>query len=266
MTPDGPGAVLAPLADRHAHWMSLDAGGVLADRDEAAADVRAMQLVLRMERSDPPSWSAALGGACTAATALCLDDRSAAGGDWHEAVADYVRAHIRKITRRARATQWTVLDELPGVTVDRGGVQVRALVPGPVVDLDRRIARLQVGGTDLAVDQPAVVLSDPTPGTLLLRIPEHVTMSAGKLMAQTGHAGMITAALLATGDPRRLAEWHSSGLPVEVALLTEDAWRYESALATGAQAWDRGRVAVRDAGFTEIEPGTVTVIADASGL
>ena len=103
MTGGGPGAVLAPLAERHARWMTLADAEVLADRAEAAGDIRAMQLVLRMERERPPSWSAAVEASCAAATALCLDDRAAPGGEWHDAVAGYVQAHIRKVTRRARA-------------------------------------------------------------------------------------------------------------------------------------------------------------------
>ena len=262
----GLGAVLAPLAARHAHWMSLRDDQVLDDRDEAAEDVRAMQLVLRLERDAPPSWSAALAASCRAATEICLDERAAPGGEWHEAVAGYVDAHIRKVTRRARAGQWTAVQDLPGLTVTQDDAEVRALLPGPVTDLDKRVAKLQVGGTDLAVDRNAADRPEPLAGALLLEVPEHVPMTAGKLMAQTGHAGMITAALLAGSDEPRLRRWSDAGLPVVVARLTADAWRRELAVASGAEAWREGGVAVRDAGFTEIDPGTVTVIADATGL
>jgi hypothetical protein len=61
--------LLAPLRERYAHWLQLDPQQVLADREEAAADVRAMQLVLRMERADPPSWHRALAAAATGAAA-----------------------------------------------------------------------------------------------------------------------------------------------------------------------------------------------------
>lgn len=259
-------SLLAPLAQRHAHWMDLDADQVLADRDEAAEDIRAMPLILRMERTDPPTWSSALAAACIGATALCLDDRAAPGGPWHDAVAQYLQAHIRKVTRRARASQWDAVDELPGVTVERHGTQVRALLPGPVTDLDKRVAKLQVGGTDLPVNLTASARPEAPAGTLLLQVPAHIPMTAGKLMAQTGHAGMITAAMLATSAADRLTRWWEADLPVMVARLTEPAWRAELALAAGPRAWESGRVAVRDAGFTEIDPGTVTVIADASAL
>ncbi len=263
------GDVLAPLAARHAHWLNLTAAEVAADRQEAAVDVRAMQLVLRMERDRPPLWSEALAAASIAATAVCLDQRSAEGGDWHGAVGEYVAAHIRKVTRRARAGQWEAIAELPGITVRLGAAEVRALVPGPVDNLDKRIAKLQVGGTDVPVDLAAAGsdadTGDPAaaPGSLILNVPEHVGMTTGKLMAQTGHAGMITAALLAARDRTALDRWWAAGLPTVVRRRTEPDWESLLVAVRLDAEWARRLVAVRDAGFTEIAPGTVTVIGDA---
>lgn len=260
------GAVLGPLAGRHAHWMSLNADEIRGDRDEAQADVRAMQLILRMERSAPPVWSEALTAACVAATAVCLDDRAADGGEWHRAVAEYVGAHIRKVTRRARGSHWDAVQDMPGVTVTVGGTVVRALVPGPVTDLDKRVSKLQVGGTDVAVDLEPGGSLPAVAGALQLSVPEHVPMTAGKLMAQTGHAGMITAALLAGSAPSALVGWRDAGMPVVVRRMAEGAWNELLAAAESRDAWAGRLVAVRDAGFTEIDPGTVSVIADATAM
>lgn len=257
--------ILAPLAARYGRWLGLDVEQVRADRDEAAEDIRAMQLVLRMERDSPPRWSDALAAACTAATAVCLDPRAAPGGEWRAAVAEYVAAHIRKVSRRARAGQWEALGDLPGLTVRHGTAEVRALLPGPVTDLDKRVSRLQVGGTDLPVDLAPGSGAAAVDGTLVLSVPDHPPMSAGKLMAQTGHAGMITAALLEVSAPGRLSGWLATGLPCVVHRLTPAAWREltDRAVSAGPSA---ALVAVRDAGFTEIAPGTITVIADRTGL
>ena len=73
------GTALAPLRARYLHWLELDDASVLADRDEAAEDIRAMQLVLRLERGDPPSWHGAVAAAATAAASICLDPRSEPG-------------------------------------------------------------------------------------------------------------------------------------------------------------------------------------------
>ena len=163
-----------------------------------------MQLVLRMERADPPSWHRALAAAATGAAALCADPRSEPGGEWYDAIADYCRGHIRKVTRRARGAHWVAAQELPGITIDIDGTQVRALVPGLVSELDPRISRLQVGGTDVphrtSRRSPA-----PTDGGGAARLARrrHPSMTLGKAMAQAGHAGMIAVALLAEAISRR---------------------------------------------------------------
>jgi len=85
MSEDG---VLGPLADRYAHWLGLDATQVVRDREEAAQDIRAMQLVLRMERADPPSWHRALAAAATGAAA-CRREHAAALSQTQRTLASY---------------------------------------------------------------------------------------------------------------------------------------------------------------------------------
>ncbi|MBM9467202.1 peptidyl-tRNA hydrolase [Nakamurella leprariae] len=278
------GVALAPLRDRYAHWMGMRPEEVLADRDEAVEAVRAMQLVLRMERVAPPDWSAALVAAASGAARVCLDPRAEPGGPWFEAVSDYCSGSIRKVTRRARAGHWDATGELPGVTLaedlpvaagsaggigDRVRAEVRVLVPGPVEQLDPGVSRLQVGGTDVPEGPvPDATGIDPA-HCLQVWLPVEPRMTLGKLMAQVGHAGMIAAALLAAdaqdgGDPDALRRWRDAGCPV---LLHGRTPHWDALLAgTGdaAAAWRDGRrLAVRDAGFTEIDPGTITVLARA---
>ena len=253
------GEVLAPLRARYAYWLDLDDQQVLADRDEAAQDIRALQLVLRMERDRPPSWHAALAMAASASAGICLDPRSEPGGDWYDAVRDYCAGHIRKVTRRARGAQWEATADLPGLTLASGETEVRALVPGRVEVLDKRVSKLQVGGTDVEPDAPP----DSMPsGALQIWLPPAPLMTLGKAMAQTGHAGMIAAALLLE-QPDRLQRWIDDGLPAAVRRADADRWAVlQAAVADSGTAWrDRGLLAVRDAGFTEVAPGTVTAIA-----
>lgn len=257
------GTALAPLRDRYLHWLQLDAEQVLADRDEAAQDIRAMQLILRMERADPPSWHRALAGAATAAAAICLDERSEPAGEWHDAIRDYCIGHIRKVTRRARGAHWLAAQELPGITVDIDGTQLRALVPGRVTELDPRISRLQVGGTDVQVDDPPN--APAAPDALTVWLSAGTSMTLGKAMAQAGHAGMIAAALLAGTDQQALIDWRATGFPAQGRRATRDEWAALTAsLADESNAWQSQRLlAVRDAGFTEVAAGTVTVIGRA---
>jgi peptidyl-tRNA hydrolase len=199
--------------------------------------VRAMPLVLRMEKP-PPLRTPVLEAAAAAALAVCLDPRAGPGGEWHEAVSTWVAGRIRKIARRARGAHWAAVQELPGVTRTVGEAQVRALLPGPVDDVPRVVARLQIGGTDLAPDSPG-----PAPDGPVIWVDAALEMTVGKAAAQVGHASMLYAA--------------AHGLTAVPAFAVRDA---------GPAQWarlcaDPAGVAVRDAGFTEVAPGTITCIA-----
>lgn len=260
------GDPLAILRARYEHWLGLDREAVLADRDEAAEDIRALQLIVRMERDHPPGWHRALGLAASAVTLVCLDPRAAPGGPWHNAVAAYCTGHIRKVTRRARGTHWTAVQDLPGHTLGDDETQVRALLPGRAADLDKRVAKLQVGGTDAPYDEEP---PPPDQHSLRMWLPPTPVMTLGKSMAQAGHAGMLGAALLA-GDPagrNDLDRWHAAGCPASGTRADAETWAaLNERLAEPERAWHEHRLlAVRDAGFTEIEPGTITVVARAPG-
>ncbi|HSU08395.1 MAG TPA: peptidyl-tRNA hydrolase, partial [Pseudonocardia sp.] len=84
--------------------------------------VRAMPIVLRLERT-PARRTPVLEAAARAALAVCLDPRAEPDGEWHEAVATWVDARIRKIARRARGAHWEAVQDLPGVTVTVGDAQ-----------------------------------------------------------------------------------------------------------------------------------------------
>ena len=256
------GAALAPLRERYTHWLGLDDDQVPADREEAGEDIRAMQLILRMERDRPAVLA-------SARWPWPGERDRAVPGRARRAGRGVVRrghrllpGHIRKVTRRARAGHWAAVDELPGITLPSDGTEVRALLPGPVADLDKRVARLQVGGTDAPVDEPLPV--ERRRRLLPVCIPPEPAMTLGKPMAQAGHAGMIAAALLAGDDPAR-SGLVAAGLPVR---STGGRRRNGQAAGRGRrsrEAWADRLVAVRDAGFTEIDPGTITVIARAPG-
>jgi peptidyl-tRNA hydrolase len=122
---------------------------------------------------------------------------------------------------------------------------------------------LQVGGTDAPVDAaPGDEFDD---SALLVWLPAEPPMTLGKAMAQAGHAGMIAAALMAPEDTGSLQRWTAAGCPVDARRAEPQQWqRLTTAVGRPEDAWGQDRLlAVRDAGFTEIAPGTLTVIARA---
>jgi peptidyl-tRNA hydrolase len=261
-----PAALLAPLAARYARWLGLPAQATADTGDEDPAAVRAMPLILRLERDEPPKRSALLAAAGSAAVALCLDERARPGGPWYPDVQPWLAGRIRKVARRARGAQWRTVTELPGITIERDGAQVRALLPWPVADTPKTVTRLQVGGTEVPPDVPG----PPPDGFPVLWLAPGLTMTAGKAAAQVGHGTMLLAALLAAqGRTAELDRWAVGGYHCAVRSASAPQWARLAAGEEPGRGWrERGVLAVRDAGFTEVAPGTVTVAAQwpATGL
>lgn len=249
------GTVLRPLAARYAYWLGLPADETSDTSDEVPEQVWAMPVILRMERVEPPHRTPLLEAAATAALAVCLDERAAPDGEWHGQLGAWIDGRIRKVARRARGAQWRAVQDLPGITVDVDGAEARALVPSRLVDTPREIARLQISGSELPPDEPG-----PAPAGLpLLLLNPEVSMTVGKAAAQVGHATMILGSLL---RPAELVDWAARGYRCAVRTPGVAEWKGLHPGADPADAWRRHRlVAVRDAGFTEVAPGTVTVLA-----
>lgn len=253
----------APRPDTFAQRYQRLVGYVGGHSDpDDPGQVLAMQMVLHIPKSQPVDRIDLLTAAASAVALLCLDERSGSGGPWATAMDDWCQARIRKIARRARGAHWEAAQDVPGVTATYGSGQARAIVPGPVGQTDRRIARLQIGGTEVGdredaegspeVDAEAAVVR-PT-----LWVNPTLEMSVGKLAAQVGHASMLAVKLMDVGQA---AQWFSDGCPVRVAMSSTSRW--EQLLSADANGT---AVAVRDAGFTEIAPGSVTVIAETAAV
>lgn len=205
---------------------------------------RVLPLVVRIEKAMPPTRTDALEAAAVAVLTLLADERCASG-EWAGAVRAWEGHRIRKVVRRARGAPWRAAAALPGITVARGTAEVRVYPPIPLDGWPRELAKLQVSGTEL--DDPAP--PPPAIGTPVLWLNPHLEMSAGKAMAQAGHGAQLTWWSL---DETARKEWAGAGFPLAVRTADPAAW---PALTSGDHP------VVRDAGFTEVAPGSCTVAA-----
>lgn len=209
-----------------------------------------MQLVVRAEKNARPAESAACAAAAVAVVTLLDDERAQPGGPWAAAIQRWLEGRIRKVTRRARAHAWEVAQRVDGVTVEVDGAEVRAYVPGPRDSVPLEVARLQIRGLDLEDPERFTVapLEGATVGVVIALAPLD-PFTSGKKAAAAGHAAQLAAAAM---DGERRRRWREAGYPVTIVHPPLGDW---TELVRSAP------VAIADAGFTEVEPGTVTATA-----
>ncbi len=208
----------------------------------------ALQMAARVEKLDPPLVDDILAAAARSVIELLDDERSRPEGEWHDAVAAWNGARIRKIMRRGRASPWQRAQDVPGVTVTVGTAEVRAFVPSPLDDAPRDLAKLQIQSTPL--DEPELVSERPTieVGELVIAVTPDLEMSWGKLAAQCAHAGQRA---WERATPEARDRWRAAGSPVRLVHPDGGLW---DELRSGPVE------EIRDGGFTEIPAGSLTAI------
>jgi len=123
--------------------------------------------------------------------------------------------------------------------------------PVPVDDWPADLARLQVSGTDF--DDPETP-AEPDPATPVLWLNPDLPMTAGKAMAQAGHGVQLAWWGL---EPTARSHWKDLDFDLAVRVATTGQWK--ELLASGLPV-------VTDGGFTEVAPGSATVVADHPAL
>jgi peptidyl-tRNA hydrolase len=200
-----------------------------------------LPLVVRIERDEPPRRTDALEAAARAVLLMLTSDRA----DWREVIRAWDSQRIRKVVRRARGAEWRRALVLDGLDVVHGTAQMRVYPPIPIDGWPPELSRLQVGGTELADPEPP---DAPTPGVPLVLVSPHLEMTAGKTMAQAGHAAQLG---WRESAPIDREEWRRAGFPLAVRDATPAQWA--AAIAAGAPV-------VHDGGFTEVDPGSQTAL------
>jgi peptidyl-tRNA hydrolase len=123
--------------------------------------------------------------------------------------------------------------------------------PVPNDEWPAELSRLQVSGTELDDPEPPGPVDERTP---VLWLNPELPMTAGKAMAQVGHAAQLGWLGL---EPAVRSEWEE--LDFDLAVRTAAAQRWAELVASGLPV-------VRDGGFTEVAPGSCTVVADLPAL
>jgi len=157
-----------------------------------------------------------------------------------EAVDAWLEQRIRKLVKRARNNQWDALESIPHIEVEFNSAIVRVFPPMRVSEVPQEIRRLQLTGLNTEPNATSL----PEPGSLLITLNSALTMTIGKAAAQTGHAAQL---FLMKGDERKVEEWIEAGYPLS--------------FATGPVN-PAAEIQVHDAGFTEVEPNSLTTTAD----
>jgi peptidyl-tRNA hydrolase len=215
-------------------------------RDEAPQ--YALPLVIHVEKATPPHRTDALEAAARAVLTFLTDPRvTDDDGEWAPAVHAWTDGRIRKVVRRARGAAWQRALALPGITLIQRTAQVRVYPPVPVDDWPPDLAKLQVAGTDLEDPEPPI---NPPNDPPCLFLNPHLPMTTGKAMAQVGHAAQL--GWWAAGTRTR-SEWKESDFDLIVRTASPAKW---------AELLASGLPVVRDGGFTEVAPGSCTVVAD----
>jgi len=207
------------------------------DRDESV--VRALTLVLHLEKDVAVSHEEALMAAALAVRDYFLDPRVRVGGEWNEATSLWIDGRIRKLAKRARGTEWNAILELPGINGSFGKAEVRAFPPMVVDEIPKAIKKLQVQGLDLASSSHEPVANPE----IIVAVNPDLTMTTGKLMAQVGHAVQVA---IMGAPSEKINSWLIT--PPSIAFVDFNS----------RDAWD---VEIHDAGFTEIEANSLTVKA-----
>ncbi|HEV7194154.1 MAG TPA: peptidyl-tRNA hydrolase [Jatrophihabitantaceae bacterium] len=198
-----------------------------------------LPLVIRIERDRPPTRTDALEAAARGVLLMLTTEEAA----WAADVALWDGQRMRKVVRRARGTQWQRAAQLPGLTVRHGSAELRVYPPIPTDDWPDALARLQVGGTEL--DDPDAPPAPAAQVPLVLLSPV-AQMTAGKSMAQAGHAAQLGWWASSAADRAR---WREQGFPLAVRVASLEQW---------SDALRHGLPVVHDGGFTEVEPNTRT--------
>lgn len=182
--------------------------------------------------------------AAAAASALAYLTEPTPGPEWEAWLGGPFAKSVRRADQRALVQ---VRQSVPHVEVQMHGAVAVATRPYAYAELPRPLARLQVAGTDL----PREEVPRCAAPLFVVRLAASLDMTTGKSAAQAAHAVFSVVRDVLSPDDR--ARWLEDPSRFDVVAAGDDD------VATSAVC---APVVIRDAGHTEIAPGSLTATAD----
>lgn len=201
----------------------------------------AMQFVVKDTKDFTPLQ---LANAVATATSRFLDTLEE-GTPRAEAVKRWMSGRIRKILRRAKNSGWNALEELSHEEYTVEGVTIRVFDPSYMDEIPRAISKCQVSHLTTLPEQGAK--KGAKDALLDIYTNRSLNMSAAKAAVAAGHVAQLMGLELSPADYEK---WRQAGFTVRTSTLG----------ALGEFEARAASVAVRDAGLTEVEPGSITAI------
>ncbi|WP_417218416.1 peptidyl-tRNA hydrolase [Arthrobacter sp.] len=204
------------------------------------------QIVLFVDREDPAPEPEGIAAAALASVGAFTAHPAA--DEWR----GWAEGSFAKVVRRADAGTFAkVRAAHPDHALATSGAgQAIAFVPGPSGHVPKKIAKLQVSGTELprAGDAPRPGRAPESGPGLVVVLNDSLGMSTGKAAAQAAHALF---AWVLEAAPARVDGWLRAGRPLSVRRLPAAGFR------RAVQGEGAGPL-IHDAGRTEIAPGSAT--------
>ena len=197
-------------------------------------------LVLLVDRDRPAPEPDGIAAVALASVLAYAADPS--HPDWQRWLSGPVTKSVRRADAKMYAKTSHAHPEAVEATQGRG--RALALPPLPMDDLPKTLARLQVSGTQL----PAEMGKPAADGLTMIVLNQDLGMSTGKAAAQAAHSLFAWVVEL---EPQRGAGWLQAGPGLCIS------WREEAEFLAGAALPGAGPL-IRDAGRTEIAPGSAT--------
>ncbi len=209
----------------------------MSEYTERARGELIQPIVLYVDREEPAGEQHGIAAAALSSVQAYLQDP--ANPDWREWASEAFGKTVRRADAKTFAKVRAAFPE--AVLATAGEASAVGLPPMPADALPKLLAKLQVSGTAL----PPGVPLPPAPLSIVLN--GSLGMSTGKACAQAAHALF---AWLVEAKPAVVEQWVADGFPLGVLELPAKEFRRGARKAAGP--------VIRDAGRTEIEPGSTT--------